>query len=76
MRRAAPLDAATLLIDENVDRPAERVAYVADEGAHLIGRGDVPLEEDEPERLSLPQEGAFRRKKRRAGATADDYLPC
>jgi hypothetical protein len=60
MRRAQPLHPATLLIDQHGRiRPIDAGAQGLGQGAHLLRRLDVSLEEDEAPRTDLPEEVAL-----------------
>ncbi len=72
VRRAHPLHPAALLVDQ--DRrvgPADRVAERGGQRAHLVGRADVALEQDEAPGPHVPEEGGLLRREGPAGAAED-----
>ena len=59
MRRAEPLHAPSLLIDQGRRCAAERAAHLLDQPAQLFGPGDVAAKEDEAPRLRFAEKCAF-----------------
>src|SRR5690625_185910 len=59
MRRAEPLHAPALLIDENGRIPPDRFAEFGRQPRKLIRINDIPCEKDEAPRIGLAEEGGF-----------------
>ena len=71
MRRLQPLHAPAFLVDQDRSIAPDRVTQRRHERAHLIGIGDIALEENEAPRLGFGQKRALVRGELRAGDSSD-----